>query len=65
MIQTTETLPSEIADRDWFREFAAPDDWDSGAMPSTLGYGRDRLLEVGLRKPHDPSYILLRTSNLT
>ena len=51
--------------RDWFREFPAPDDWESGAMPATLGYGRDRPRELGLRKPDDPSYTLLQHSRLT
>jgi ketosteroid isomerase-like protein len=46
--------------RDFFREFMDSAEWKDGDMPKILGYGKDAPLELGLRKPHDRSYELLR-----
>ena len=58
MIRTTETILSEIADPEAIRDCLC------GAMAQALGYGRDRPLEVGLRKADHPSYTLLKQSGL-
>ena len=52
-------IARRVVVRDWFREFEGVTDWASGAMPQELGYGRERPLERGLRKPDDISYALL------
>ena len=48
--------------RDWFREFGDSSEWDKGQLPQTLGYGKTEPLSLGLRKPEDVSYRLLRSS---
>ena len=53
-------IKRRVVVRDWFREFPDSAEWDTGAMPQALRYGKDRPLELGLRKPHDPSYEILR-----
>jgi hypothetical protein len=52
-------IKRRVVIRDWFREFPDAADWADGAMPQSLGYGKHRPLDVGLRKPDDRSYELL------
>ena len=45
--------------RDWFREYADSADWKTGELGESLGYGRDKPLDTGRRKPEDLSYKVL------
>lgn len=45
--------------RDWFREFPDSSEWEHGALPTSLGYGKTRPLDIGQRKPDDLSYAVL------
>ncbi|MCJ2181011.1 nuclear transport factor 2 family protein [Novosphingobium album (ex Hu et al. 2023)] len=53
-------IARRVVVRDWFREFPDSAEWDTGQLGQALGYGRDRPLDLGLRKPGDRSYALLR-----
>lgn len=53
-------IARRVVVRDWFREFSDSADWDKGELGGELGYGRDRPLDLGARKPDDRSYALLR-----
>ncbi|PEQ13916.1 hypothetical protein B2G71_06345 [Novosphingobium sp. PC22D] len=53
-------IARRVVVRDWFREFPDTAAWDKGELAGELGYGRDRPLSLGLRKPEDPSYALMR-----
>ena len=53
-------IKRRVVVRDWFREFPDSADWDSGAFPQALGYGKNEPLNLGLRKPDDRSYELLQ-----
>jgi SnoaL-like domain len=44
--------------RDWFREFPDSFHWEEGTFPKAAGYGKQRPLTVGQRKPDDVSYKL-------
>lgn len=50
--------------RDWFREFPDSFSWDQGMFPQAAGYGKEKPLNVGQRKPFDLSYRLFRQSEL-
>jgi hypothetical protein len=52
-------IARRVVVRDWFREFADSADWHAGELGQALGYGRDRPLDLGERKPDDRSYALL------
>ena len=56
-------IKRRVVVRDWFREFPDSGDWNNGLLPQTLGYGKQEPLSLGLRKPDDPSYALLRAQN--
>lgn len=45
--------------RDWFREFPDSCEWADGTMGKALGFGKDRPLDIGQRKPDDLSYGIL------
>ena len=47
--------------RDWFREFPDSQAWDGGELNRSLGYGRDRPLDLGRRGPEDLSYRVLKS----
>jgi len=51
-------IERRVVVRDWFREFPDSGDWNNGLLPQTLGYGKREPLNLGLRKPEDPSYAL-------
>jgi SnoaL-like domain len=53
-------IARRVVVRDWFREFPDSGEWSTGELPQTLGYGKREPLSLGLRKPEDPSYGLLR-----
>ena len=53
-------IKRRVVVRDWFREFPDSAEWNTGQLPQRLGYGRDKPLNLGLRKPEDPSYGLMR-----
>ncbi len=53
-------IKRRVVVRDWFREFPDSAEWNTGQLPQRLGYGRDKPLNLGLRKPEDPSYDLMR-----
>lgn len=45
--------------RDWFREFPDSCEWIDGVMGKALGFGKDKPLDIGQRKPDDLSYSIL------
>lgn len=55
-------IKRRVVVRDWFREYADSGDWSSGEMGSTLGYGKEKPLDVGQRMPQDLSYSVLKFS---
>jgi SnoaL-like domain len=55
-------IKTRVVVRDWYREFPDSYSWDQGAFPKTYGYGKNRPLDLGQRKPDDRSYQLLKHS---
>lgn len=53
-------IARRVVVRDWFREYPEGAEWGTGRLPQTLGYGRDRPLDLGARGTDDRSYELLR-----
>ena len=49
-------IEHRVVVRDWFREFPDSCLWEDGQMGRELGYGKDRPLDIGARKPEDFSY---------
>lgn len=42
--------------RDWFREYPDSCEWAHGEMGKSLGYGKEKPLDIGQRQPDDLSY---------
>lgn len=52
-------IKHRIVVRDWFREFPDSCEWADGVMGKDLGFGKDRPLDIGQRKPDDLSYLVI------
>jgi hypothetical protein len=55
-------IKNRVVVRDWFREFPDSFDFGQGAFGKSYGYGKEKPLELGQRKPDDASYKLMRQS---